>query len=61
LVKSTWSYVIGPSEVVPETSYSLAAWDETAIILGTTNIDFIGSLVDSFLQGDPALLRGRTP
>jgi hypothetical protein len=58
LVKSAWSYVIGPSEVVTETSYSLAAWDETAVILGATNIDFITTLVDSFLRDDPALLHG---
>lgn len=56
LVTSAWSYVIGPSEVIPETSYSLAAWDETAVILGSANIDSIAKIVDSFLQGDPGLL-----
>ena len=53
LVHSVWSYVVGPAEVVPETSYSLAAWNETAVILGATNIDFIAPLVGSFLRDEP--------
>lgn len=53
LVDSAWSYVVGPFEVVPETSYSLAAWNRAAVILGTTNIDFIAPLVDSFLRDEP--------
>jgi hypothetical protein len=57
LVQSVWSYVVGPSEVVPETSSSLLAWDQTSVVLGTTNIDSIGLLVDRFLRNerDPVL------
>jgi hypothetical protein len=58
LVRSARSYVVGPAEVVPETSYSLAAWDEIEVILGTTNIDFISPLVGNFLrnESEPALV-----
>lgn len=52
LVHSAWSFVVGPAEVVPETSYSVAAWNETAIILGITNINFITSLVRDFLRNE---------
>lgn len=55
LVHSAWSFVVGPSEVVPGTSYSLAAWDETAVMLGTTNINFVAPLVGAFLQNEPEL------
>jgi hypothetical protein len=53
LVRSAWSYVVGPAEIVPETSYSRAAWEETGVILGTTNIEFIPLLVSSFLRNEP--------
>lgn len=50
LVHSAWSYVVGPSEVVTETSYSSAAWDEASVILGVTNIEFLVDLVNSFIR-----------
>jgi hypothetical protein len=41
-------------------SHSMGTWNETAVILGSINIDFIPFVVDSFLRDEPEMLHGQT-
>lgn len=56
LAESVWSFVVGPQEVVPETSYSTALEASLGVVLGSTSPSRISDVVAAFLANDSRAL-----
>lgn len=53
LATEVWSFVVGPHEVVPETSVGVALYEKLGVVLGSTTPVHIGDVVSAFLSGGP--------
>lgn len=53
LVNEVWSFVVGPHDVVPETSVAIGLHERMGVVLGSTSPAHIGDVVSAFLTGEP--------
>lgn len=53
LASEVWSFVAGPSSIVPETSVAAGSRSRTGVVLGSTSPDRIADVVSGFLAGEP--------
>ena len=57
LANEVWSFVVGPSDIVPETSVAVGMHEQLGVVLGSTSPATIGDVVSAFLSGEPIDLR----
>lgn len=53
LAPNVWSFIVGPIDIVPETSVSTGLRDELQVVLGSTAPQMIGDVVAAFLADEP--------
>lgn len=56
LAREVWSFVVGPQEIVPQTSAATALFEPMGLVLGSTAPGMIGDVVAAFLARDPTVL-----
>ena len=57
LADEVWSFVVGPQEIVPETSAATSLFEPMGLVLGSTAPGMIGDVVAAFLARDPTVLQ----
>lgn len=53
LATEVWSFVVGPHEIVPETSVAIGLHEQLGVVLGSTTPAHIGDVISAFLSEEP--------
>lgn len=53
IAPEVWSFVVGPQDVVPETSVSTGLRDDLNVVLGSTSPLLLGDVVAAFMADEP--------
>ena len=53
LASEVWSFVVGPSDIVPAISVAVRMHEQLGVVLGSTPPSTIGDVVSAFLSGEP--------
>lgn len=56
LAEKVWSFIVGPAEVIPESSLTTLSEPQSSIVLGSVSCDDVPTLVDAFRSLSPQAL-----
>ncbi len=59
LVPQAWSFVVGPEEIIPESSVSFGSWGSTSVLVGSASVRGLGTIINAFIAGEPELLHSQ--